>query len=293
MPPDAGGERLWQLQRALSLDPGNAEAALDTANLLLTDGRFEEALAISRRALATIESISVDETDDDIATELSDVKLEFMSISYRSLIGLGRLEEAHSIIRDILEFSPDDEEALLDRAWIELQLGLSDSAMEHVQEFIDAHPESELIPAAKTALAQGYLEQGQYREAIETASGLAESGSEFPGLQMILGEAYYRAGDFPDAIEHLTLALPESPDPQRVQFLLGDAYMRDSRPREAAEQFRAIIERNPSCFRAHMELGDAYFAMEMMDEAREQYFAAMQIRPDSAEARNALDRVGE
>lgn len=293
LPQESVRERLWQLHRALSLDPDNAEAAVEAANLLLREGHFDEALRISRRALARIENVSAGDIDDETAAELRNAESRFLRISCRSLIELGRLEEAHSMVRGLLDIAPDDEQAMLDRAWIELQLGLTESAMEGIEDFIDTHPDSELIPPAKTALAQAYLEEGRYRDAVETAEELVNSEVRYPELGMILGEAYYHIGNYGSAIENLLPALHESPDPLGVHFLVGNAYLRNSQPREASRHFMAILEQDPSDFHTHMALGDAYYAMEMMDEAREQYFEAIQIRPESAEARNALERVGE
>jgi Flp pilus assembly protein TadD len=73
--------------------------------------------------------------------------------------------------------------------------------------------------------------------------------------------------------------------------MLGRACLSIGNVQEAIEHFRIVLESDPDSYEGHMGMGDALYVMGRLDDARDEYFEAARIRPDSREARNALERV--
>ncbi len=293
LPEDNVDGRLWQLKRALQLNPDNIEAGLDAARLLLETDRFIEALDISKLGIARLNEIDTENLGEDQRNDLLRAKSVFLETGFHALRSLGRLDDAHRMLLNLVELNPDNDTFILYLAALELELGLVESSTTRLNDFMEGFPESPLIPIANATLARAHLVQGNYRDAIALANISLEDNPDDPPLNMILGEALFYHGDYSAAAVHLEKALPGAPDPIQIHHILAESLYLSGRAADAISHFLIVIKSDPDNFDAHMGLGNSYRALGMMNKARSEYFAALQISPGSREAREALDNIPE
>ena len=281
--------RLWQLRRALELDPANFSAGLETSRTLVELGRFEESLMIAHHGLGMIESRKPEPTDDE--EKLKGIRLELVRIAARASQSLGRLGEAHGYLLILNDIESGNERAELDLAIVELGLNLITTARERLERFIADHPASDLLPRATAELARAYLQTGDYQGVIEIASGALKKAPGDAAMNLLIGEAYFNLDDPELAARHLEFALPQAPDPVMCHQLLASSYLRSGEPEKAVYHFQAVLQAQRNSFEAHLGLGDAYLALGDIEAARGEYFIAAQIDPQNPEAREALSRI--
>ncbi len=296
LPIESEDERRWHLERAVALNPNNVEAALEAVPILVDTGRYEEAIHVCRHTLSLLDdSESMDDLPGTInpndGEAFDTVRIDLYKAEYMAFRGLERFSEARDVILTLLELEPDNDQALLDLADIELRLGMPGSAEERLTYLLETFPGSALTLSAKISLARSMLDQGRYDDAIEIAIDAFAGDTDNQALHMILGEAYFRSADHANAITHLHTALIESPNPTYIQLLLGECYYTIGETSKAIDFYNAVTAEVPNSFEARMGLGNCYYRLDMLEEARDQYFQAVQIRPDSREARNALERI--
>jgi Tfp pilus assembly protein PilF len=91
----------------------------------------------------------------------------------------------------------------------------------------------------------------------------------------------------------LERALALEPAKASILEALGRAYFNQGRPDLAAERFSAIVEHDPLADYAHFGLGLAAKRLGDRVTARRHLRMATSLRPDNADYRHALDRLGE
>src|SRR5262249_42522641 len=76
-------------------------------------------------------------------------------------------------------------------------------------------------PSLELSQAHSLMEQGKYREALETLQKIELNSPKATGLAHAVGAAYYHLGNFADAVPALQRALAESADDHEAEQLLG------------------------------------------------------------------------
>jgi tetratricopeptide (TPR) repeat protein len=133
-------------QKALELEPDNAEAHYNLGNMLRQKGRVEEALAQYELALQS--------------------KPDYGPARYNLgnlLLKGGRVEEALAQYEEVLRQAPDYAEARVNMGIALLQKGRVGEAIEQLQRALQINPEYE---AARINLGNAYLKAGQAAAAV-------------------------------------------------------------------------------------------------------------------------------
>ena len=193
-----GGETDRAIAEARTLAaaaPVSSGASLTLAELLRTQGHYDEAAAVITRVI------------DDPASR-RDWRLFYMRANDRE--EGGRSAEAQADLQQGLVLSPQQPELLnfLAYTWIERGERL-DEAMAMVQQAAAANPESGQI---QDSLGWGYYRQGQFAnavEALERATLLEPANAK---INDHLGDAYWRVGRHTEAVFQWRRVLSLEPD---------------------------------------------------------------------------------
>jgi tetratricopeptide (TPR) repeat protein len=209
-----GAERSFH--EALALDPQMPEARAGLGAVAYRRGEFELALA---------------EIDAAIDHPRLDALMRKRLAGYRETIA----EEAQEV--ETLIARVEDESATPQQHARLAELAVSRGLWEPAVELQRGAPDT---PAQRERLAYMLFRAGQYREAYEIYSALAET-SENVDLRLNTAVSLALLGDDALAAEDYRKVLELDPENRRARIYLGNSLLRLGRHREAAEAYAASL----------------------------------------------------
>jgi Tfp pilus assembly protein PilF len=126
------------------------------------------------------------------------------------------------------------------------------------------------------------------------ARRLRELAAEFPQeaeVHFQLGVALARSDEPRGAGEAFARALVENPERQDARFALAQAYMAQERWQQAVEPLRTLLLRDSRHAEGWLHLGITYTQLQQWDPAEGALRQALSLNPQSAEARDWLQRL--
>jgi tetratricopeptide (TPR) repeat protein len=270
-----------QLNRALALDPGRAEARRQLIDLYALQGRSAE-IATQARALAK-------------AGTLDFFYLYVWTLGQRE--GLDPAERAEVLERAV-EADPDDRVSRLALAECLRRLGRLDQA----DSTLDSLPRTD--PEVRAARARVALDRGDTTRA-EALLGTGPDADDHPALAGFRGRLALIRGDAPAAVRQFRLALKADPGDRDTRFGLGQALRLVGDPEAARPHAQAARDHDrlewlvrgarprsrrndPATLR---EIGMACLALGRRDQARAWYRLGLSRDPDNAELKDALSNI--
>jgi type IV pilus assembly protein PilF len=181
----------------------------------------------------------------------------------------GNIQEALSEFQRAIELDPDNADA---RNALGILLHLSfrrpAEAVEHYQRAIKVRPS---FSEARTNLANVYLDQGRYDEAIKLyEQALNDMLYPTPFIaQGNLGWAYYKKGDTQKALENIKAAVTLNPNFCLGFKNLGIIHDQTGNTEEACRQYGRYREVCPDEADAHMREGVCLAKQGQLEAARE------------------------
>jgi type IV pilus assembly protein PilF len=181
----------------------------------------------------------------------------------------GRVPEALSEFQRAVELDPDYPEAHnLLGILLHVSYKRHAEAIKHYEKALEVRPG---FSEAKTNLANVYLDQGQYDEAIKLyEQALNDMLYPTPFIaQGNLGMAYYKKGDTTKALENLQAAVTLSPNFCFGFKHMGIIYEETGNTAEACRQFGNYREKCPDEADAYMREGVCLAKQGQVDTAKE------------------------
>jgi len=222
---DRAQDALPHAQRAVELDPGNAEAAAVLARAYLELGDGAEALVHAEKA-----------------AELGPANALALAILAEVRMAAGQMDEAVenadlALVQDI-----NNAEAHRVRGWLyHLTSNDMGRAASELQIAAGLQPELWL---RRHDLGVLLLEAEDYVTsimALQDALAIRPKGITYAAI----GEAYYRLGQYDQARVSLQQALADRPDDLAIQAMLAATYAHLNRCDEAATYYEAVLEGKP------------------------------------------------
>ena len=288
---EAAAERFEKI-----LQQGNPAAATEAAHWLaqieLTQGNAEAAEQIARKQL---EAGARGEFATALELDLAE------ALSYRPEM----LEESLRRFEQTYRDAPDDPlapRALYNAAFLSLQTGQFDRAVQLAEQFLERFPEDTLAPdvrfiAAESLLASGRAESAakRYRELL--AESPATENPQRALWVLRAGAAYNAAGQPDQAVELLERHLDSLSQPSQAgeaHLLIGQAHLQAQRPAEAAQAFQASSEISwPRAGEAALMTGQALLADGQPKQAAQTWQRLVEQNPDSPMAAQARYKLAQ
>lgn len=200
----------------------------------------------------------------------------------------GRLEEAESTYRKILQTRPDHADANHLLGVIALQVSEFDVAIELISKAITANPDvadyhNNLGLCHANAGRSGDAED-HYRRALQLRPGYTDAENN-------LANALAELGRRREAEESYRRALELSPDFANGHYNLGNLVLADSRFDEAEKHYRRALELDPGFAEVHNNLGLMLHDQGRLIEAGASLREALALAPRAAEAHANLGAV--
>ncbi|MDR2094184.1 MAG: tetratricopeptide repeat protein [Treponema sp.] len=255
----------------LRLSPAHAEATDALANCYYELGEFDEALVWVRKARA-----------------LARGNMSLANLEALTLIALGQLDAASSLIADILIREPYNREVLFTSAELDIAGGHSSGAVSRYQEGIRRFPDDKRLLISLALVLGSMGDQGKARIYIEQA--LVQHPDDF---RVYYYAAYLGAqsGQVREAIAYAERSLLLNPDYHNAKFLLACLRYRAGQYEEAARIAEEIIEKNRNTVSAWYLKGLSYAMLKRRSEALVILSTAISIDPDDEFVRVALEEL--
>jgi superkiller protein 3 len=254
-----------------------AQTAYERGNLLLDQGKTDEAIALFQKA------IRLDPDFGDAHYELG------------SALGMrGQWQQAIFEFREAIRLQPNDQASHYNLGHALLTEQDLDAAISELRTAIQLKPDDAY---AYTDLGIALDRQGKRDEAIAAYRQAICLEPSNAVIHANLGVALVRQGKHEEGIARLREALRLQPTAVEIHYNLANALDRMGRHSEAIDAFRTTIRLQPDHASAHAGLGSALSDEGKLAEAVAEYREAVRLRPGvSLFHRNlgvALGRLGK
>jgi predicted O-linked N-acetylglucosamine transferase (SPINDLY family) len=193
----------------------------------------------------------------------------------------GRLSEAESLYRQILQADSNHADALHMLGVLAHQTGRQQLAVEMIGRAIAQNGQ---VPAFHNNLGNAYAAAGKWQDA-ETSYGRAlDRKRDYAEAHYNLGGALRAQGKLDEAVASYRQALIVRPNHAESYLNLSNALQALGKLEEAAEACQRAISLKPELAAAHNNLGNILAAQNRFEAAVTAYSRALGLRPDLAEA---------
>jgi tetratricopeptide (TPR) repeat protein len=257
-------------ERAIALDPNDADRYAGKAQVLNLAGRPEEALQSVEQAMR-------------LNPRYPSFYLFQVGLAYRMT---GRYAEAVAAQKEAISRDPNLIYAHLELAgsylgqWVSQQSPAAQTLEPAVAAIQRALALNDSLHWSHMNLGYIYLYQQQYDQALaEMKQGVALAPTE-AGSYAGLAEVLSRMGRSEDALEAAAQALRLKPAVVDVHLdSVGAAYATAGRPEEAIAPLRRYISRYPNILGAHLTLAAVYSELGQTAEAQKEVAEVLRLNP--------------
>lgn len=244
-------------------------------------------------------------------------RLKQRAIEYREE---GKLEEARISLQQAIDIRPDDPEAILELAEVQLRLRQWRKALENYRTVTNLDPANKtarmrlvamLIAArqyefAESELAKLMEESPNDRDGLLLRAGilqgrgkleeadrllrelLADGGQNDPIVLAKLAEVQIAQGDFEGGEQNLLKALAAAPDNGTIRMALGALYTSQGRLEEAQEAIEEVVSQEPDQAALRLYFAEFLLRRGLVDRAFEEYEETLRKDPLRHLARDRL-----
>ncbi|MEW6747328.1 MAG: tetratricopeptide repeat protein [Planctomycetota bacterium] len=283
-----------ELQRALRINPGNAQVHFDLARVKMALG--DAAAAHSHAELAvqmepeSFSSVLLRGRLQAMMGDLQAARLDYEKAHAMAparpfpLVALGdvlnRLGEydlALEALSKALAISPTDTTALYNMGVVEAARGHAEKAEELYRRVLELDP---LHEHANNNLGNAYSNRGEYLKATQHFEKALQAAPRSFDLCYNLGTCYVNLGRADRAVEVLHRALDLKPESHAALSNLAVALLGNEKPAQALQTYLTITKLYPSDYNAWMQAARLFLAGEQMDDARRCIGKARECDPD-------------
>jgi tetratricopeptide (TPR) repeat protein len=276
------------LRESLMANPSHAEGTFDLAECYYELGEFDEALDCARRArllarsdmsVANLEAVTLialgrlDEASSVIAEILSREpnNLEALFASGELDVARGRPSDALARYSGALTRFPDDRRLLLSLALISGALGDSDSALSFINRAVLRHPDdSRVFYYAAYVNAQA----GLTGQAISNARTALRLRPDYAMALSLLGNLMYVSGDFAEAERLAGQAITADRSDMAAWYLRGLSLMRLGQNGQAIDVFANALAIDSGSEFIRFALDEALISSTPLEDARRSRWAS-------------------
>ena len=200
----------------------------------------------------------------------------------------GRLIEAETLYRAVLDVAPEHPGSHHLLGLVEHQLGRHDAALASIKRAIQLNDGE---PNYHNNLGTVYRTLGKLDEAIACYRHAVGLKPDFAAACNNLGIALLQKGELGQAQRALERALEAKPDYASAWFNLGNVLAARDEHRKAVEHYRQALALDPEHIDALNNLGGALTELGAWDEAISCYQRVLALQPANAAAHNNFGRV--
>jgi tetratricopeptide (TPR) repeat protein len=292
----APDKSIVQLKEVLALEPENAEANEKLAELLVSQGRFDECITFieKRKTFVSVPAAMLVNLGDAYLGKKSFAQAEenyLTALEGRldnagALLGLAQLSrlkgearEASIYLNRVATLAADSKspEFLYKFALEALRVGMSDEAKSALERSLELRPKE---PSYLLALGIAWLRKGDLFEAEKVFRRLIENQPGNVQAQLHLGYVLLNQKKYSEARLWLEksarppVAIPE------VYYYLGLVAQEQNDDARAILLFEKTVQKLPSYAHARIALGSSYMKLKNYTRARQELEMAVKLDPE-------------
>jgi tetratricopeptide (TPR) repeat protein len=193
----------------------------------------------------------------------------------------GDLSLAATIYTEIIEFQPDNLNALLMLGITYVKLCNYDAAINYFKEAIKINPS---FTEAYYNLGNALRDKKQFDDALACYQKVLQLNPSHADAYVNLGIINRIKGIFSEEIICYQKAIEINPNSIEAYYNLGNALLDNEQFNDAAACYQNVIQINPNIIQAYMYLGLIFRITAHLNEALTCYQKVIQLNPDYAEA---------
>lgn len=285
-------------RRAIEANPSDPNLRLSLAGLFVAENKSGQAEEYLRQSKKDFPSNSEgyrmlgnfyygNNQFDKAATEYASLYQEhpkdlIVKKNYiQLLILLDRLEDARKLNDEVVTAKPDDQDAQIYKAEIDIRNGKASEAVTTLQSVLKNEPENAVahyqLGLAYDRLGDSGRAEAEWRNALQQRSDLVEAHRALAGVAIHRGDA----NALRQEADQIIAAQPGAPDGyllravaeiDRKQFAVADEYIKKS------------LEKDPNNTAAYVQMGNLRMAQSQFAEAQKAYRLALDRDPNSTDA---------
>jgi tetratricopeptide (TPR) repeat protein len=252
----------------LSADMNRAVTEHNVGAALQNEGRYDEAIAHYRRAIALRPQYAP--AYNNLASSLNST---------------GRSGDAIAAYQQALRLQPDYPEAHYNLGNALLAAGRRQDAVVHFQRALQSMTGSADV---HNNLGIALMEEGKIAEAVGEFRNAIQLEPNSAKAHRNLGDALATIGARAEGIEHMKRAAALEPNDASLHYDLGSALLEAGAIDDAIVELRASVRLDPESVEAHNNLGIALGSKGQLDQAIAEFQTALKIDPQSADAQRNL-----
>lgn len=270
---DLVDKAIAEYKLAMAADPDSLFLRTQLAELYYRISRVGDAI---REAEAVLQ-VNPDEVDAHRL--LAGIYLHSLGESEAAANSETTLHKAIEQFEQVTRLDPKDTDSFIALGRLYRLTNQNSKAEETFRKAIGADPGSK---AALSYLAQLYLDQGDYAEAIANLQRIP-AGEMDPSALVMLGQAYMQSRDYGKAVQAYRQALEQDAENQELHQYVAEALLADGKTSEARLELQKILRTDPNDGAAWLRLGHLDRVEGKFDQAREELTKAQKLLPDNAE----------
>jgi tetratricopeptide (TPR) repeat protein len=249
------------LQRLISREPDNYDLRLDLGALLQRAGSTQQAIEAYNQVISR---------DEDGPSGL--IARDRIATIYAAQ---GRAADAEKLVREVLQKSPQDNDALVIRANIALSRKDPATAITDLRTVLRDQPDS---VGVRRGLARAYLADGNPTLAEEQLQTALNGAPKDAGVRLDLAELYLNTQRAGQAVPLLEQAVTASPNDGLLREALVRAYLADKNLPAARTAAQELTTLQPRSAVGPYLAGVVAQAQNRLDDAESDYQTALQLQ---------------
>jgi tetratricopeptide (TPR) repeat protein len=272
------------IERALTLDPGNSYAIALQAIIAVVNNQKDRAMTLAQEAVMR-----------DPSSATATVAMSYVQQAHFDL------SEALSYLQEAVKLDPENALAWARLAELLLSVGQLDKSSKAARKAVDLNPN---IARTQTVLGFAFITRTKIKEALETFKKAIAMDSAAPLPRLGLGLAKIRKGDLKAGRGEIEIAATLDPNNSLIRSYLGKAYYEEKRDKLAKDQFEIAKQLDPKDPTPHFydaigkqtqnrpveALQDLQKSIELNDN-RAVYRSRLQLDQDLAARSASLGRI--
>jgi len=261
-----------ELEKLLADDPNDPKTAANAVRFYLGAGDAAAAERVLRSA------VEADPEDPQALFSLA----QFQSRT------LGKPDLAERTLTDFLNANPENREAKVMLGTFYEGVGRVDDARGLYRQVIEAAPDSEEALAARNRIAATLALAGDNAAAVSELDAVLAADPGNAAAQLLLGEIAFAEGRFTEAVSQLRGAVRESPGNEAALLLLARSHAALGEQPLAEDVYRRVLEVSPANTDALAELAVSLQNRGQVEEAEALYRRLLAADENSLVARSGL-----
>lgn len=286
---------------ALLYEAGRPEAALSACERAVKDAPSAENLYLLARVQSELNrftaaaenlrrSITLNSGFIQSYVALAQVYVRQYLLSENREAAKGLLDQALSVLREAERINPKHAPIYATRGTILAYQNKLDQAVESINRSLTIKDE----PVVRSLLADIYIRQGRWDEALKNYDEAVKAAPKNPNLRIKYGSLLLLRGNVDLAIEHLDQAVILSPGNAEAWLRRGDAYYEKKDWQQAGVSYQQTVALSPVRYPdAYIGLGQVLIELKDYQKARFNFTKAVALEKNNPVYRFWLCRANE